>query len=683
MQGEGRDLNRLLRPKSIAVIGGGAWCANVLRECLKVGFSGDLWPVHPRREEMAGLPVYARVEDLPGVPDAVFIGVNRHVTVETVALLSRMGAGGAVCFASGFAEAEAELADGPELQRALVAAAGEMPVLGPNCYGFLNALDGALLWPDQHGLVPVDSGVAIVTQSSNIACNLTMQARGLPIAYVMTAGNQAQTDLATMGRGLLADPRVTALGLHIEGIADLRGFEALAATARDLGKPIVAVRIGASEQARAATVSHTASVAGSDAGGRALLARLGVAQARTLSEMLETLKLLHVGGPLASNRVGSLSCSGGEASLMADLAMQTRLEFPRLEPGQRQALAEALGPKVALANPLDYHTYIWADQAATTRCFSAMMQGDLAMGCAVLDFPRADRCDAADWHKVVEAIADTQTATGKRMCVLASLPETLPETVADAATARGIVAFSGMGEALAAMDLGAWLGQDRAPAEPVLLPGNPTGARTLTEAEAKAALAEQGVLVPGSGRATGAAEAAQLAESIGFPVVLKGEGVAHKTEAGAVVLNLADAGAVEAAATRMQASSFLVEQMVTGGVAELLVGVVRDPAHGFVLTLGAGGTLTEILRDTVSMLVPTPRDDIREALNKLKISPLLAGYRGAPPANVEAVLDAVMAVQGYVTAQAARLEEIEINPLICTPSAAIAADALITIGEDE
>ena len=251
----GRDLNRLLRPRSIAVIGGGAWCANVLRECRKIGFSGDLWSVHPKRSEMAGLPAFARVEDLPGVPDAVFIGVNRHVTVDTVALLSSMGAGGAVCFASGFAEAEAELADGPELQRALVAAAGDMPVLGPNCYGFLNALDGALLWPDQHGLVPVDSGVAIVTQSSNIACNLTMQARGLPIAYVMTAGNQAQTDLATMGRGLLADSRVTALGLHIEGIADLRGFEALAATARELGKPIVAVRIGASEQARAATVS--------------------------------------------------------------------------------------------------------------------------------------------------------------------------------------------------------------------------------------------------------------------------------------------------------------------------------------------------------------------------------------------------------------------------------------------
>ncbi|MFO7919813.1 MAG: CoA-binding protein, partial [Nioella sp.] len=341
-----RDLDRLLRPRSIAVVGGGAWCANVVRECRKIGFSGPLWPVHPARREVAGVRAFASPADLPGVPDAVFIGVNRHVTVEVVGQLARMGAGGAVCFASGFAEAARELPDGPELQAALIAAAGDMPMLGPNCYGFLNALDGALLWPDQHGLVPVTRGVAIVTQSSNIAINLTMQARGLPIAYVMTAGNQAQSDLAALGRGVLADPRVTALGLHIEGIGDLAAFEALAREARALGKPIVALKIGASPAARAATVSHTASLAGTDAGGRALLRRLGIAQVQTLPELLETLKLLHLGGPLASNRIASLSCSGGEASLMADLAEARDLHFPALDAAQAADLAAVLGPRV-------------------------------------------------------------------------------------------------------------------------------------------------------------------------------------------------------------------------------------------------------------------------------------------------------------------------------------------------
>ena len=222
--------------------------------------------MHPKRAELGGVATVARLEDLPAVPDAAFIGVNRHATIEAVAHLREMGAGGAVCFASGFSEAQAETGDGADLQAALLDAAGDMPVIGPNCYGFINYLDGALLWPDQHGGRRVDAGVAILTQSSNMAINITMQRRGLPLAYVATAGNQAQTRLAEIGTTLLEDDRVTALGLHVEGIGDLRAFEALAARARALGKPVVALKAGRSDQAQAAAVSHTASLTGSDAG---------------------------------------------------------------------------------------------------------------------------------------------------------------------------------------------------------------------------------------------------------------------------------------------------------------------------------------------------------------------------------------------------------------------------------
>ncbi|MEM6677924.1 MAG: CoA-binding protein, partial [Pseudomonadota bacterium] len=316
-------IDRLLRPKSIAVIGGGFWGTNVVEQCRKIGFAGEIWPVHPKRETVGGLAVFRDIEHLPAAPDAVFIGINREATIEAVEVLARQGAGGAVCFASGFSEAQAETGDGAAKQAALLEAAGAMTVLGPNCYGFVNYLDGAALWPDQHGGKRVEEGVAIVTQSSNIAINLTMQARGLPLAYMVTVGNQAQIGLAEVSRALLADPRVTALGLYIEGIGDLRGFERLAADAHALGKPIVAVKVGRSEQAQAAAVSHTASLAGSDAGARALLARLGIGQAQSLPVLLETLKLLHVAGPLASNRFASMSSSGGEASLMADAAHGT------------------------------------------------------------------------------------------------------------------------------------------------------------------------------------------------------------------------------------------------------------------------------------------------------------------------------------------------------------------------
>ena len=152
-----------------------------------------------------------------------------------------MGAGGAICFASGFAEAEDDRAAGTDLQAALIEAAGEMPVIGPNCYGLINYLDGALLWPDQHGGARTDSGVAVLTQSSNLLINLTMQRRGLPLAYALTAGNQAQIGLAEMAMAVMEDPRVTAIGLHIEGVGDIRAFEAMAARARVLKKPVVAI----------------------------------------------------------------------------------------------------------------------------------------------------------------------------------------------------------------------------------------------------------------------------------------------------------------------------------------------------------------------------------------------------------------------------------------------------------
>ena len=685
------DLSRLLRPRSVAVIGGGVWCENVVQQCRAIGFRGAIWPVHPTRAEIAGVPVFARLAALPSAPDAVFIGVNRTLTVQLVAQLAEMGAGGATCFASGFREAQLESADGADLQEQLLLAAKDMPVIGPNCYGFINYLDGVALWPDQHGGLQVDCGVAIVTQSSNVAINLTMQSRALPLAYVVTVGNQAQTGLAQIGQALLDDPRVTVLGLYIEGVGDLRAFEALAAQARRMGKPIVALKTGRSPQARAGAVSHTASLAGSGAGARALFARLGVAEVTGLDAFLETLKLLHVTGALPSRRIASLSCSGGEASLMADSALDLNLEFPPLTKAQKTALRTALGPMVALANPLDYHTYIWGDVAAMTATFSALLGDDLALSCIVVDFPRADRCDPAAWDCVVTAAVaakkGTGVQTGGRLALVSSLPETMPETVAQKLIAQGIVPLCGIESALKAIEIAADIGQMQAvPPQPLLLPEPvqmPQELRhghILNEHSAKARLLAHGVPVPEGRFCASAKLAAQAAKTLGFPLVLKGMGHAHKSEAGAVHLNLRSSQAVAQAAADMDSNGYLLEQMVTGGVAEVLVAVLRDPAHGFVLTLGAGGVMTEILADVSTRLVPVTAQDVRAALAELRIYPVLCGYRGSLGVNIDALIQAVLGVQSFVLETAAFLEEVEINPLICTPDRAVAVDALITLG---
>jgi len=666
------DLRRLLSPKSIAVIGGGAWSEGIIGAARRIGFQGRVIPVNSKGKTIAGISSVASITEIDAPVDAAFVGVNRNATIDVLTQLRDTGAGGAVAFASGFSEASAELADGADLQAALLEAAGGMPVLGPNCYGFVNALDRAALWPDQHGMIPVDRGVAILTQSSNIAINLTMQRRGLPIAMTITCGNQAQLSQAAIAQALLEDDRITAIGLHIEGFGNLAQWEALARAAQTRNIPLVALKVGASDQARAATVTHTASLAGSDAGARALMTRLGIRQAPSLTVFLETLKLLHLYGPLPNRQIASISCSGGEASLAADRGQAHGLEFPPLTDAQQTLLAATLGPKVALSNPLDYHTYIWRDGAAMGAAWAAMARPDLAMTMSILDYPRADRGDPRDWDIATGAALTAKAQSGARFAVVASLPELMPEDVADTLMAGGVLPLNGLEEALAATALAADLPALR---EPTLVhPCAPAKTATLTEAEAKARLAAYGIAVPHGT----VLDLAGLKRYGGpFPLVLKGQGAAHKSEAGLVALGLDSTQALVAAASRMDAEQFLIEEMISGGVAELLIGVTLDEAHGYVLTLAAGGTMTELLSDSQSLLLPTTCEVVGEALGRLKCAPLLNGFRGKPAADIAAILNTIEAVETFVLDNAGKVAEVEINPLICTPTSAVAVDALI------
>ncbi len=663
-------LTRMLSPRSVAVIGGGAWCRQVVHQLQRMGFDGEIWRVHPDPQPVEGLPARPSVADLPGVPDAAFVGVNRHATLDAVTALSELGAGGAVCFASGFSEASEEDTGARDLDAALIAAAGDMPILGPNCYGFINALDGALLWPDQHGCAPVARGVAILTQSSNIAINLTMQKRGLPIAYVVTCGNMAQTRQAAIAAALLDDPRVTAIGLHVEGFRDVAEWVALARKAHRKGVPLIALKVGATQQAQRATLSHTASLAGSDAGAEALLKRLAIARLPDLPSFLETLKLLHATGRLASNALSCISCSGGEASLAADMAAPYNLSFPPLSKAQTTALKDALGPMVALSNPLDYHTYIWGDAEKMTAAWAPMAAAHIGLLLLVVDYPHTD---PTDWASATKAAIAVRQRTGQPVAVVATLPELMPEDIAAALLAAGVTPLCGLREALLAAEAAAG---PRVPHADDPLPPLPEAPhQMITEAEAKALLGSQGLATPR--HVVLDRIGPEAAAGLKAPLVLKGQGHAHKSDAGAVHLNLSHAALAEAA-RKTAATSYLVEEMVQDAVAELLIGVTRDPAHGAVLTLGAGGVLTEIWRDTVSLLLPVTGDDVRQALAQLRLFPVLAGYRGRPAADIGAIIEAVLALQRCVIAQGDRIREVEINPLICTATSATAADALMS-----
>jgi acetyl-CoA synthetase len=678
------DLRRLLHPASVAVVGGET-AAEVIRQCRKIGYAGPIWPVNQRRTHIEGIACFAGIADLPAPPDAAFVAVPREETIGVVRALAARGAGGAICYASGFAEVDAQ---GAALQQQLVAAAGGMALLGPNCYGIINYLDGCALWPDHFGGGRVTRGVAILTQSGNIALNLSMQRHHLPIAYLMAIGNKAVSDIHDCMAAVLDDPRVSAIGLHLEGLGDVAAFSAVARAALARGVGIVVLKAGASEIGAQLTASHTRSLAGADALYAALFAQLGVARVADLGEFLETLKLLHACGPLDGLRVGSLSCSGGDAALVADLGQVQGLQFPALAPTVAQALAQTLGPRVPLNNPLDYQTYIWGDEPALTRCFAAMMDADIDVCVLVLDFPDTGATAIPGWDEVINAFIAAHARRGGAAILVSSMPELLPPHAAARLLAAGIAPLQGLREAVAAIAGAARVGLRRRQIDTVRALAPPVPLRAgapllLDEPAAKQALAAFGLHVPPSRRVMDAAGAVEAAEAIGYPVVVKAVAadLAHKTEQGAVRLNLADARAVRAAVDDLAGRfpQFLVEKMLTGGVAELIVGVTRDPQFGQALTVGAGGIFVELLADARTLLLPVTRGEVEAALRGLRCFALLDGYRGRPRAPLADVVEAVMAIAAFAQAHADDLLELDVNPLIAGSEGALAVDALVRL----
>ena len=694
-----RNLKRLLGPRHVAVVGGHE-AAAVIRQCRGIGFTGEIWPVNPGREAIEGLACYPDVSELPEAPDAAFVAVPAEASVEVVRALAARGAGGCVCYAAGFAEVGPA---GAELQRRLVAAAGEMALVGPNCFGALNYLDGAALWPDAHGGQAVERGVAIVTQSGNMGINLTMQDRSLPIAYMISIGNQAALGFADYIAALAEDPRVSAIGLYMEGLTDVAAFSRAAALALENGVPIVAIKSGNSEVGARMALSHTASLAGDSELYDALFRRLGVARVGSLGAFLETLKFFTLAAPLEGRRLGLMSCSGGEASMFADLASARGFTFPPLGKAQARALRAQLPDFTIVANPLDYNTAIWGDGAALERCFTTMLGGDFDFSLLVFDYPRPGVAGIEAWDDALDAFLAAVETTGARTAVLSTLPELLPAAARRRLAARGIVPLQGLEAAVNALEAAAFHAETRArfgspaAARDLALPPaapEPPRVETLSEWDAKRLLAGHGLRVP-EGRLVEPAGAPDAAAALGFPVAVKGvaPGLAHKSDLDAVALNLDSREAVAAAADAVRAllpqapgsePRVLVERMVEGAVAELIVGVVADAQFGLALVVGSGGALVEVAGDSRTLLLPVARAEVAEALDSLKAAKLLAGYRGRPEGDREAAIDAVLAIAAFAEGRRGALVELDVNPLmvLARGRGAVVADALIRIGQE-
>ena len=685
------DIHRLIAPRSIALIGAGAWTDAVAAGNLAIGYSGELWRVHPTRRSTEATPYYRSVADLPGIPDAVFLAVPNSEAPGVAAAIAARGAGGFVCFTAGFSETGTE--SGHQLTRELSNNAGDLPFFGPNCYGFVNFFDKVAMMPDQIVGAPVQRGVALICQSGTIALTLMFNQRSLPIGCLFTVGNQTCLAVEDLIEILCRDARVSAFGLYLEGIKNPEKFAHAAQLARLAGKPIAVIKSGRTAAAARTAHSHTGALAGADEVFEAFCRQAGIARCDTLGTLCETLKLFHVGGPLGGRRVMVMGASGGDMAMTADVSRELELDFAPLPEARAAALREVLTDRVTIANPFDIHTYLWFDPPALKRVFTEVLHSGYDAAGFMLDSPPEGKADSAAYDAVIDVFIEAAHGAPTRAALIASLPETISARVRERCLDGGVIPLQGQREALEALALAGAVGATWLSIPQLQLQLPPAHASVasdvyaLGEHEGKAALAAFGVRVP-KGTLAPAQAAADAATALGFPVVIKASGahLEHKTEVGGVALNIrTDADARDAALRLGKLSqTLLVEEMFTDGVAEILIGIIVDPQFGQVLVLGAGGVFTELLSDSVSLLPPWTRQSIESALQDLTVRRLLDGYRGKAAADLDALVSTILAIARYASSNIATLVELDVNPVIVRPAGlgAVAVDTMIRLRKE-
>ncbi|MDH4393880.1 MAG: acetate--CoA ligase family protein [Aquabacterium sp.] len=699
------DLKPLLAPRSVAIIGlstkPGSAGLVVLHNLVRAGFDGALHLVGRSGGEVDGRPVRAAVAELPDGVDLAILLVPSDAVLDTIRACVARGVRSAVCFASGFAEMGD---DGRARQQQIAdaARAGGLTLLGPNTIGFFNSVDGfhvAMVELDlPPRLQPQDGpGVAVVAQSGGIGVHIaaSLRARGVPVSYVLTTGNEAQVGLAEVLGFLQADASTRSVVVYAEQIRSAPGVLAGFAGMRAAGKGVVLLHPGRSEGAQAATSSHTGALAGNHAGMRLAAGRAGVLVVDSLEEAIDLGQLLlrfpqpPVGG------LGLITASGALCGIALDYLEPLGLEMPPMSAAQVEQLRPQLPVFTPPRNPLDLGTLIGPRPELISLGVVAE-QDDPAIGSLLVSLPMPSPQIAPVWLDAY--LRGMEGRTKPAIFVMQNEDVPLPPAMLERAARSGLVVMRSPERALRALASFTRFGrlcaqwQQPAAAAPsfAALPALPAG--TLPEWRGKAVLKAAGIAIPPGALAGTVDEAVAEAARIGWPVVLKAQAsaLAHKTEAGGVLLNLADEAQLRQAwqqlhdnirchAPGVQLDGVLVETMAARGL-ELVVGAVRDAQWGPVLMVGLGGIWVEALGDVCLLSPDTPHDAIVASLRALKAARLLQGFRGAPPVDLDAVAR-VVATVGALMLQRPEIAEIDINPLLAYGSdrGVLALDALVVV----
>jgi acetyl-CoA synthetase len=695
-------LRRLLHPESIAVVGAstraGAFGARVMGNL--AGFTGEIWPVNPRYENLGGRRCYPSLAALPAAPDCVAIAAPREGVLAVLEDCLAQRAGGAVVFAAGYAETG--LPDRVAEQEALAALAERLPLLGPNCLGFGNFLLGAgvTFSAGPKPVVPQRRAIGIVSQSGALGFALAQAVeRGVAVSHVLTSGNAAGLDTADLVAYLAEEPGCAAIACVLEGLAEPHRLLAAAGRAARAGKPLLVHKMASGEGGAAAALSHTGAVAGGHAVWHAALTEAGAILVDDFSALVEMAAFFAKAPAVPRGEgVAVVSTSGGAGILAADAAERHRVPLP--QPGGKAAavLAARIPEYGSTRNPCDLTAQVLNDAEALLACTDALASDP---GYGALLYPNTHGyAFSADRIPVMAGIAARH---GRFLCVPWLAERRDGDVLRAAEAVQDAAIFSSMEHCFAA--LAAWREHAAWAARPAEQPTRLLDAAPLARARALLASAPGAVLPESAAKAVLAAcglpvvaeelvpdldAALRAAGRLGYPVALKAESpdLPHKTEAGVVRLDLRDAAMLREAYAGIEAAlavihpaprlrGMLVQPMVPRGV-ELIIGARRDPVFGPVVAIGLGGVLVELLQDTAVAPAPLSLEQAGRMLRGLRGFPLLAGFRGAAGADLEQLAAILCRVAELVAAEPG-IAELDINPLICAGGRIVAVDALIAL----
>lgn len=704
-----KSIHAMLHPRNIVLVGAtdkpGNYAERIWNNLIKYKFEGGLYPVNSKRETIWGVPCYKDFASLPDKPDHVLVLVPARFAVQVIRDAAAAGARSATIVTSGFSELQDEesqrLAD--ELKQA-VRETG-LAVTGPNCLGNLSAGEKLFTNIDDR-IVTMEAGpVAIAGQSGAIvmAIRQALEDRGVGVGYMVTTGNETGLETPDLMAYFAADPSVRVIVVYLEGVRNTKVFREACKAARAAGKPVIALKLGASEGGRAAAMAHTGALAGSIETFDAISTREGVIRVRGLDELIETTECFVHADPPKSNRLAAVSLSGGKRGLLIDAFHSAGLNFAPLSPSATGKLAKMLGPGSIVGNPLDAGFAAVVDPSVYMESIRIMID-DPDTDIVIIDaeLPKAphelrernlrivnEMAGAASKPVVyisTMSIGFTEFTKGLRK----SLPNIAVMQGLDRAVGaiKSLIDYAGLRKEVPDI-VSSSKASARAMLEKMLKSAN--GAAALDEVASKKLLKAYGIPVSKEEIAQTAADAVKIAKKIGFPVVAKvvSAEILHKSDIGGVVLNINNAAEVKKAFNDITArvkklkgkpklEGILIAQQVKADL-ELVVGASLDAEMGPVVLFGTGGVDIELMKDVALAGAPLDADEARQLIHRTKAGVKIKGYRGKPALHEASAVKALVGLSNLMADAGSRIASIDVNPFLINTKLGVAVDGLIVL----